>query len=85
MASKQKEPTMTRDEALKLHGHCQTLDYRRAHRRAYRAGKRRIDYMPGRKATAILEQAIANGWALTAPDTIEQALIAWGEWMNDPE
>lgn len=73
---------MTSAEALQLYG-SQSKEYRTAHRREYRATRRRIDYLPYRAAGKALDMAIENGWAISQTDAINQALVAWVGWMSN--
>lgn len=75
----------TTADVLQEEGHSQCIEYRRAHRRAYRARQRRIDYCPNYKALAAIEKALAEGWALSMSDAINQALTEWGEWMTQDD
>ena len=81
------KPAMTTIEVLTQFGSSQCIEYRRAWRRAYRANRRRVDYMPDMRATKAMDQALLRGWALSQPDAINQALVAWAGWMaqHDPE
>lgn len=56
-------------------------EYRRAWRKRYRATYRRVDYYPDSRAAKVLDAAMANDWALSQSDAINQALRAWAEWM----
>ncbi|WP_148203067.1 hypothetical protein [Thiobacillus denitrificans] len=60
-----------------------SIEYRRAHRRQYRATNWRIDYIPDRKAEAVLLRAVREGWALSYADAINQALRAWVETIPE--
>jgi hypothetical protein len=74
------------NEALAQHG-SQSPEYRRAWRRQYRKNTHRVDFYPDRRASEALYMAVANGWALSSSDAINQALRAWADWMaeNCPE
>jgi hypothetical protein len=74
-----------RDEHVRIlreHG-TQSPEYRRFMRRQYREMNWRIDYLPDRRAAAVIKRAIGEGWALSYSDAINLALRAWGE--DDPE
>lgn len=60
-------------------------EYRRAWRKRYRATYRRVDYYPDSRAAKALDVAMANGWALSQSDAINQALRAWNEWMAEDD
>lgn len=64
--------------AMREHG-TQSIEWRRAYRRFYRSLQKRIDYLPDRKALAVLELALSRSWALSYTDAINQALRAWVE------
>lgn len=70
------------NEALAQHG-SQSPEYRRAWRKQYRARTRRVDYYPESKAAKAIDMAVANGWALSSSDAINQALRAWADWMAE--
>ncbi len=72
------------NEALAKHG-SRSPEYRRAWRRQYRSYTRRVDYYPDRKAAKALDMAMAQGWALSQSDAINQALGAWAEWMAEDD
>lgn len=68
--------------ALVQHG-SDSPEYRRAWRKRYRATYRRVDYYPDSRAAKALDAAMANDWALSQSDAINQALRAWAEWMAE--
>lgn len=70
------------NDALAQHG-SDSPEYRRAWRRQYRGKTRRVDYYPERMAAKAIDKAVANGWALSSSDAINQALRAWAEWMEE--
>jgi hypothetical protein len=70
------------NDALAKHG-SNSPEYRRAWRRQYRSYAHRVDYYADRSATKALDQAMANGWALSQSDAINQALRAWADWMAE--
>jgi hypothetical protein len=72
------------NEALAQYG-SQSREYRRAWRRQYRKNTHRVDYYPDRSAAKALDMAMANGWALSQSDAINQALVAWAEWIAEDD
>lgn len=70
----------TTADVLRELGTSRCVEYRRAWRREYRRGKRRIDYYPSRAACEVIDAAIATGIAHSQIDVIEQALAAWQPW-----
>lgn len=71
------DETLTRAEALAPYGTSQCREYRRAWQRECRRNQRRIDYMPTKKACAVIDAAIRSGVALSQADAIEHALAEW--------
>lgn len=76
------EDQKLRNAALAQHG-SQSPEYRRAWRKQYRARTRRVDFYPDSKAAKAIDMAVANGWALSSSDAINQALRAWADWMAE--
>jgi hypothetical protein len=72
--------TMSMIDALQQYG-SQSREYRRAWSREYRARTRRVDYYPDRRASMALDEAVANGWALSYNEAISKALVFWRDWQ----